>query len=925
MPAEFMAVAFRSPAAVRLVAGAALTLGLAYAPCAYAQTRPVPPIQPPVITPPIEPPVVRPPINPPITPPINPPITPPIATPDVRIVTDSGLVVGTIGRASAELPPQAIATPSTSTSPTPRTTVSTAPVYRWTIVNGKLLSDPADSVAEFTAGTTGTMTLSLTVTADGSAYNTSARITVMPPNVAGMITVASPIPASTVNAVTATVPAAVSNDRTFRWSVSEDARIVRGQGSSEIVFLPGGPGTREISCVVTLQNLGPVTLRSYVTVTGHGDPVEVTINDGSGGGSYPPGSRVPVLADPPAAGMVFDRWVGDVGVLGDDPLAALLPQGTLTVPAAPAVLTATYLPVSIWAPSVISDLVVPSSPGRSALAVPRALYHLPPEARGLVLLLHDTGGTAADWFERPDQTLLVRDLVAAGLGVAAFTSASRTWSTQPTLAGNPDAQGMVAVLDKLVRDDGWPASHPLFVFGLGAGAQAAARAADLLREAAGRPVTGVILGCGAGLEDVAALSRVPALFAVGTRDASPGYAGATAARTNANLLAGRGIAANILETGVTPVGPRRLRKLGATDSGFTAEQAAEIWTALRSADVLDANGYVKQILSADAIRAALPASVQRHAIDVAAQLQLAAGGRGVASESSPRIVHFINQRSVAEPVPEPGRITNISTRSRIAFAGDAFGIGFSLVGSEPAIVLVRAVGPGLGRFGVAGRCLATRLEVYRGSTLVAANEGWDENRNRGAQIADATAALGAFPLAPGALDGAALFTAAPGAYQVLVKGVNGTTGDVLVEAYDVSRNATRFARFGALARIDDVATESVVTGFVVQGGAPRTLLLRTLGPGLTQLGRPADGVMPDPAMVLMSGSRRVGANDNWSDGNSELLRTLATRAAVSALAAGSRDAALLGALPAGAFIVEASGGTASPAPGEVLIEVAEVP
>jgi hypothetical protein len=53
-------------------------------------------------------------------------------------------------------------------------------------------------------------------------------------------------------------------------------------------------------------------------------------------------------------------------------------------------------------------------------------------------------------------------------------------------------------------------------------------------------------------------------------------------------------------------------------------------------------------------------------------------------------------------------------------------------------LLLRAVGPGLERFRVSDPNLAPRLEIYRGTTLVAANEGWNQGNNNVAQITAAT-------------------------------------------------------------------------------------------------------------------------------------------------------------------------------------------
>ncbi len=74
------------------------------------------------------------------------------------------------------------------------------------------------------------------------------------------------------------------------------------------------------------------------TVTATYKPLSytLTVNGGSGGGNYTAGTTVPITANPPPAGQVFDQWLG--GVVAD----ATASSTTLSMPSANAVLTATY-------------------------------------------------------------------------------------------------------------------------------------------------------------------------------------------------------------------------------------------------------------------------------------------------------------------------------------------------------------------------------------------------------------------------------------------------------------------------------------------------------------------------------------------------------------------------------------------------------
>jgi len=72
------------------------------------------------------------------------------------------------------------------------------------------------------------------------------------------------------------------------------------------------PGDATLTVTATLANGGQIT-RSVAIVFPPSDvPVTLAVESGSGDGSYLPGTRVAVEADPAPSGSVFDRWTGDV-------------------------------------------------------------------------------------------------------------------------------------------------------------------------------------------------------------------------------------------------------------------------------------------------------------------------------------------------------------------------------------------------------------------------------------------------------------------------------------------------------------------------------------------------------------------------------------------------------------------------------------
>ena len=130
------------------------------------------------------------------------------------------------------------------------------------------------------------------------------------------------------------------------------------------------------------------------------------------------------------------------------------------------------------------------------------------------------------------------------------------------------------------------------------------------------------------------------------------------------------------------------------------------------------------------------------------------------------------------------RLVNVSARVNVSLGEGTLIAGFVIGGTVPKTVLIRGIGPTLSVFGVTGALADPQIAVYAGSTQIATNDNWEVGTSTGAQIATASAKVGAFALPAGSKDAALLITLQPGAYTVLVTGVANTTGVALVEVYD---------------------------------------------------------------------------------------------------------------------------------------------
>jgi hypothetical protein len=110
----------------------------------------------------------------------------------------------------------------------------------------------------------------------------------------------------------------------------------------------------------------------------------------------------------------------------------------------------------------------------------------------------------------------------------------------------------------------------------------------------------------------------------------------------------------------------------------------------------------------------------------------------------------------------------------------------------------------------------------------------------------------------------------------------------------------------------------LIAGFVVAGAGSKRVLVRAVGPTLSAFG--VTGALADPQLEVMDTSGRVlGGNDTWS----RELESTFTQVGAFPLLGGSRDAAALVTLPAGAaYTVKVSG--VNGGVGEALIEIYEV-
>jgi hypothetical protein len=267
-------------------------------------------------------------------------------------------------------------------------------------------------------------------------------------------------------------------------------------------------------------------------------------------------------------------------------------------------------------------------------------------------------------------------------------------------------------------------------------------------------------------------------------------------------------------------------------------------------------------------------------------------------------------------VASTARLVNISTRVAVGGSAGTPIPGFVLSGTGTRAMLVRAVGPTLASFGVTNALGDPRISLVSNGATVGTNDNW--------LAADAAtmAGAGAFALATGGKDAALVSSLSPGAYTLPVTATDNGSGVVLLEVYDASTSATSTVVNASTRAFAGTGTSVFIVGFVINGSGSLRCLIRAVGPTLTGLG--VGDALADPSLGLYLGPTLLTFNDNWSTAaNAAEISAAATAVSAFALPTGSKDAAIVTRLPAGAYTAVVNG--AANSTGTALVEIYLVP
>ena len=190
--------------------------------------------------------------------------------------------------------------------------------------------------------------------------------------------------------------------------------------------------------------------------------------------------------------------------------------------------------------------------------------------------------------------------------------------------------------------------------------------------------------------------------------------------------------------------------------------------------------------------------------------------------------------------------------------------GFIVQGTEPKRVIIRAIGPELTQHGVPNALANPTLELHNGTgALIASNNNWATTIIGGIITANQVRDIQTSGYAPSdGRESAIIADLPPGNYTAIVRGVNNMTGVGLVEVYDLSPDASSILGNISTRAFVQTGDNVMIGGFIVQGTEPKRVIIRAIGPELTQHGVP--NALANPTLELHDGTGAlIASNDNW--------------------------------------------------------------
>jgi len=211
-------------------------------------------------------------------------------------------------------------------------------------------------------------------------------------------------------------------------------------------------------------------------------------------------------------------------------------------------------------------------------------------------------------------------------------------------------------------------------------------------------------------------------------------------------------------------------------------------------------------------------------------------------------------------IPDAPVLMDLSTRGTTYTGNNVLIGGFIVQGSHQTQLLVRCLAFSLASYGIPDALGDSVIELYDANNhLIASNDDWFTSSN--------AATISSYRRdPPNSIESALLVALDPGDYTAIVKSFSdaqqsATQGVALFEVYDLRASGSRLGNVSTRGQVG-TGDNILIGGVIVGGSTPKPVVVRALGPTLSQFG--VTGVLADPYLELRDGNGNLlEANNDW--------------------------------------------------------------
>jgi hypothetical protein len=213
-----------------------------------------------------------------------------------------------------------------------------------------------------------------------------------------------------------------------------------------------------------------------------------------------------------------------------------------------------------------------------------------------------------------------------------------------------------------------------------------------------------------------------------------------------------------------------------------------------------------------------------------------------------------------QSIPDAPVLMDLSTRGTTFTGNNVLIGGFIIQGSQAAQLIVRCLAYSLASYGIPNALGDSVIELYdANNNLIASNDDWFTSN-------DAATISSYHRDPPNSIESALLVTLNPGSYTAIVKSYSDSqqpaqSGVALFEVYDLRTSGSRLGNASTRGQVG-TGNNILIGGLIIGGSVAKPVVIRALGPSLTQVG--VAGVLADPILQLRDvNGNLIEANNDW--------------------------------------------------------------